>query len=89
MPPRETASDGAISVHDDAIDVVVDFTDEDGDGIGKGHCLQLKAGNSHLTKRKTDGPGRSLRDQEAVMGEEVDESAMARTLANSIATGHD
>ena len=40
---------------DDGIDVVVEFTDEDGNGMGKGLCLQLKAGNSHLKKRKTDG----------------------------------
>jgi small GTP-binding protein len=40
---------------DDGIDIMVEFTDEDGNGIGKGLCLQLKAGNSHLTKRKTDG----------------------------------
>lgn len=37
---------------DDGIDMMVEFTDEDGNGIGKGLCLQLKAGNSHLTKRK-------------------------------------
>jgi small GTP-binding protein len=40
---------------DDGIDIMVEFTDEDGNGIGKGLCLQLKAGNSHLTKRKKDG----------------------------------
>jgi small GTP-binding protein len=40
---------------DDGIDIVVEFTDEDGNGVGKGLCLQLKAGNSHLTKRKVDG----------------------------------
>ena len=32
--------------------MMVEFTDEDGNGIGKGLCLQLKGGNSHLTKRK-------------------------------------
>ena len=37
---------------DDGIDMLVEFTDEAGNGIGKGLCLQLKAGNSHLTKRK-------------------------------------
>jgi len=41
---------------DDGIDMLVEFTDEDVngicEGIGKGLCLQLKAGNSHLTKRK-------------------------------------
>ncbi len=41
---------------DDGIDLLLEFTDDDGNGIGnKGLCLQLKAGNSHLTKRKTDG----------------------------------
>jgi small GTP-binding protein len=40
---------------DDGIDIVVEFTDDDGNGVGKGLCLQLKAGNSHLVKRKTDG----------------------------------
>lgn len=40
---------------DDGIDIVVEFTDENGIGVGKGLYLQLKAGNSHLSKRKTDG----------------------------------
>ena len=40
---------------DDGIDVVVEFADDDGNGLGKGLCLQLKAGNSHLKKRKSDG----------------------------------
>jgi small GTP-binding protein len=40
---------------DDGIDVVVEFTDEDGNGVGKGLCLQLKAGNSHLTKSRWSG----------------------------------
>ncbi len=40
---------------DDGIDIVVEFTDEENNGIGKGLCLQLKAGNSHLKKRKRDG----------------------------------
>jgi hypothetical protein len=40
---------------DDGIDILVEFTDEDGNGVGAGLCLQLKAGNSHLTRRKTDG----------------------------------
>ena len=39
---------------DDGIDIILEFTDEHGNGIGKGLCLQLKAGNSHLKKRKTD-----------------------------------
>ena len=37
---------------DDGIDMLVEFTDEDGNGIskgiGKGLCLQLKAGNCRL-----------------------------------------
>ena len=33
---------------DDGIDMMVEFTDEDGNGIGKGLCLQLKAGNCRL-----------------------------------------
>jgi len=40
---------------DDGIDMMVEFTDEHGNGVGAGLCLQLKAGNSHLTTRKTDG----------------------------------
>ncbi|MES2709928.1 MAG: TIR domain-containing protein [Verrucomicrobiota bacterium] len=40
---------------DDGIDIQLEFTDEEGNGLGKGLCLQLKAGNSHLTKRKKDG----------------------------------
>jgi small GTP-binding protein len=36
---------------DNGIDLVVEFTDDDGNAIGKGLCLQLKAGNSHLTVR--------------------------------------
>ncbi len=40
---------------DDGIDILLEFTNEDGNGTGKGLCLQLKAGNSHLTKRKADG----------------------------------
>jgi small GTP-binding protein len=39
---------------DDGIDMIVEFTDEAGNGVGKGLCLQLKAGNSHLTRRKKD-----------------------------------
>ncbi len=35
---------------DDGIDLMVEFTDENGNGIGKGLCLQLKSGNSHLQK---------------------------------------
>ena len=43
------------SAEDDGIDILLEFTDEEGNGIGKGLCLRLKVGNSHLTKRKTDG----------------------------------
>ncbi len=39
---------------DDGIDVMVEFADEAGNGIGKGLCLQLKAGNSHLEKRRDE-----------------------------------
>ena len=40
---------------DDGIDILLEFTNEEVNGTGKGLCLQLKAGNSHFTKRKTDG----------------------------------
>jgi Domain of unknown function (DUF4365) len=40
---------------DDGIDIMLEFTDEAGNGTGKGLCLQLKAGNSHLEKRRKDG----------------------------------
>ncbi|HKP03422.1 MAG TPA: TIR domain-containing protein [Chthoniobacterales bacterium] len=40
---------------DDGIDIMLEFTNEDGNGVGKGLCLQLKAGNSFLKQRKTDG----------------------------------
>ena len=40
---------------DDGIDMIVEFTDDDGNGVGKGLCLQLKAGNSFLKARKSDG----------------------------------
>ena len=40
---------------DEGIDMVVEFTDDQGHGTGKHMYLQLKAGNSHLTKRKKDG----------------------------------
>jgi len=40
---------------DDGIDIMLEFTNEDGNGIGKGLCLQLKAGNSFLKTRKSDG----------------------------------
>ena len=40
---------------DEGIDIDLEFTDDDGAGSGKRMYLQLKAGNSHLRKRKTDG----------------------------------
>jgi small GTP-binding protein len=40
---------------DEGIDVVVEFTDDEGRGTGKHMYLQLKAGNSFLKKRKKDG----------------------------------
>ena len=40
---------------DEGIDMVVEFTDDEGRGTGKHMYLQLKAGNSHLSKRKRDG----------------------------------
>ena len=43
------------SAEQDGIDILLEFANEDGNGTGKGLCLQLKAGNSHLTKRKMDG----------------------------------
>ncbi|HEV3036260.1 MAG TPA: TIR domain-containing protein [Candidatus Angelobacter sp.] len=39
---------------DEGIDLVVEFTDEDGKGTGQQMYLQLKAGNSHLKTRKSD-----------------------------------
>jgi small GTP-binding protein len=40
---------------DEGIDMEVEFTDQDGNGTGKRMYLQLKAGNSHLRRRKEDG----------------------------------
>ncbi len=40
---------------DEGIDLVVEFTDDEGRGTGKHMYLQLKAGNSFLKKRKSDG----------------------------------
>ena len=40
---------------DDGIDMILEFTNEDGNGVGRGLCLQLKSGNSHLKTRKSDG----------------------------------
>jgi small GTP-binding protein len=40
---------------DEGVDLVVEFTDDEGRGTGKHMYLQLKAGNAHLKKRKRDG----------------------------------
>ena len=40
---------------DEGIDMELEFTDDDGKGTGRRLYLQLKSGNSHLKKRKTDG----------------------------------
>jgi small GTP-binding protein len=40
---------------DEGIDLVVEFTDDEGRGTGKHMYLQLKAGNSFLKRRKSDG----------------------------------
>lgn len=40
---------------DEGLDMEVEFTDADGQGTGERLYLQLKAGNSHLERRKRDG----------------------------------
>ena len=65
--PHYRAPGGRPFDEDDGIDLVVEFTDDDGNGIGKGLCLPLKAGNSHLMTRKV-GRARSLLDQETAAG---------------------
>ena len=40
---------------DEGIDMVLEFTEPGGSGSGQKLFLQLKSGNSHLTKRKSDG----------------------------------
>jgi len=40
---------------DEGIDLIVEFTDDEGRGTGKHIYLQLKAGNAYLKKRKHDG----------------------------------
>jgi WD40 repeat protein len=42
-------------VEDEGLDMEVEFTEADGSGAGKRIYLQLKAGNSYLEKRKSDG----------------------------------
>ena len=41
-------------VEDEGLDMEVEFTDDEGRGTGKRIFLQLKAGNSHLERRKRD-----------------------------------
>lgn len=40
---------------DEGLDMELEFTNDDGEGTGRRLYLQLKSGNSHLTKRKKDG----------------------------------
>jgi hypothetical protein len=40
---------------DEGVDMEVEFTDDNGEGTGQRIYLQLKAGNSYLRRRKTDG----------------------------------
>jgi small GTP-binding protein len=40
---------------DEGLDMEVEFTDDEGRGTGKRVFLQLKAGNSHLERRASDG----------------------------------
>jgi hypothetical protein len=43
------------ATEDEGLDMELEFTNDDGKGTGRRLYLQLKSGNSHLTKRKTDG----------------------------------
>lgn len=43
------------ATEDEGLDMELEFTSDDGKGTGHRLYLQLKSGNSHLTKRKTDG----------------------------------
>ncbi|HMG05762.1 MAG TPA: TIR domain-containing protein, partial [Chthoniobacterales bacterium] len=43
------------ATEDEGLDMELEFTNDDGEDTGRRLCLQLKSGNSHLTKRKTDG----------------------------------
>ena len=45
---------------DEGIDLVVEFTDDEGHGTGKHMYVQLKAGNSFLKKRKGDGAEQAI-----------------------------
>lgn len=43
------------ATEDEGLDMELEFTNDDGTGTGRRLYLQLKSGNSHLTKRKKDG----------------------------------
>lgn len=43
------------ATEDEGLDMELEFTNDDGQGTGHRLYLQLKSGNSYLTKRKTDG----------------------------------
>jgi small GTP-binding protein len=43
------------ATEDEGLDMELEFTNDDGEGTGHRLYLQLKSGNSHLTRRKTDG----------------------------------
>jgi len=43
------------ATEDEGLDMELEFTNDDGEGTGRRLYLQLKSGNSYLTKRKIDG----------------------------------
>lgn len=43
------------ATEDEGLDMELEFTNDEGEGTGHRLYLQLKSGNSHLTKRRTDG----------------------------------
>jgi hypothetical protein len=43
------------ATEDEGLDMELEFTNDDGKGTGRRLYLQLKSGNSYLTKRKGDG----------------------------------
>ena len=43
------------ATEDEGLDMKLEFTNDNGEGMGRRLYQQLKSGNSHLTKRKTDG----------------------------------
>ena len=55
------------ATEDEGLDMELEFTNDDGEGTGRRLYLQLKSGNSHLTKRKTDG-AEIFHDQKAALG---------------------